>query len=364
MYKHKKTVMSSPIGNSFTQEIYRCPATGQALRYVDGMMVSCDGAMSYSVCDGCICFLARDYEEDEAAIGIVRKALNQSDIVGWRAAIDEAYVPGTAGHRYITEKGRAGFLDLLTLDDRSTVLEIGCSMGQHTQELAARCGRVFGLDVVLEQAMFTAKRCSQQAITNVSTACGGDDGRLPYASESFDAVVLNLVLEWCGARSDESHEVVQQRLLNETWRVLKPGAQVFLSTKNRYSLSLLLGARDEHLDGMRFGSVLPRSVQRLLLARRGVRRPAGNLHSYGRLREMVSEAGFDRLWSYWASPEMRYPKRFIPTDTASVRSALRAFGSELVFGRKQRVVLSVVPRTVIKYLTPGLCIVASKESYV
>lgn len=352
--------MSTSLVSPYALEAYQCPATGQQLRNTEGRIESLDGACSYPVRDGCPTFLARNHQESDSELGTVRRALDRSPLIGWRAAIDEAYVPGTTGHTYITEPGRASYLDLLPLNTDSMVLEIGCSMGQHTQELAPRCGKVFGIDVILEQALFTQVRCSQQGLQNVNVACGGDDGLLPYCSGVFDAVILNLVLEWCGARSSEPHEIVQQRLLGEICRVLRPGGKLFLSTKNRFSLTLLLGGRDEHTDHLRFGSVLPRVLQRWLLRRRGMLRPFGWLHSFGHLRAMVTQAGFSQAISYWAAPEMRYPKQYIPTDTGSVRSAMRSAGTALAHGRKQRALLSVFPRSLIKYVTPGLTIVATR----
>jgi len=137
------------------------------------------------------------------------------------------------------------------------VLEIGCSLGQCTSILAKRAAEVWAIDVVRGQAEFTLVRCRQEGSSNVHVAAGGEDGRLPYRDGCFDVVILNLVLEWCGSRSSEDHVVVQRRMLAEIARVLRPGGCAWISTKNRFAMRLLLGGRDEHMSGMRFGSALP-----------------------------------------------------------------------------------------------------------
>ena len=124
-------------------------------------------------------------------------------------------------------------------------------------------------------------RCEQNSLENVNFACGGDDCRIPYPNDTYDIVILNLVLEWCANGAAElSAEHGQHRMLSEICRVLKPRGIVQLNTKNRFSYRLIIGGRDEHCHGMRFGSALPRWLLRRLLRKA----PLGHLHSYGALR--------------------------------------------------------------------------------
>ena len=145
----------------------------------------------------------------------------------------------------------------------SPILEIGPGLGQFTAALARRSRHVHALEVVPEQAEFALIRARQEGARNVSVAIGGDDCRLPYRNDVFDGIVLNLVFEWCGSRNDsESHAKAQTRLLQEMARVLRPGGFLYLATKNRFALRLLLGGTDEHMSNMRFGSALPRRLGR------------------------------------------------------------------------------------------------------
>src|SRR2546421_11300747 len=63
-----------------------------------------------------------------------------------------------------------------------------------------------------------------------------------------------------------SAEHGQHRMLSEICRVLKPCGIVQLNTKNGFSYRLIIGGRDEHCHGMRFGSALPRWLLRRFTA--------------------------------------------------------------------------------------------------
>jgi hypothetical protein len=140
-------------------------------------------------------------------------------------------------------------------------------------------------------------------------------------------------------------------------RVLKPGGFFYLATKNRFSLRLLTGGRDEHMFQMRFGSALPRWLIRMLL--RG-RRPPGHLHSYGELRGLLRGAGFDRIESYWATPEMRWPThmlRFESEEFARDRRNVRQGES-----RRTHAIASLLPGFMIKHVAPGLAFLVRKKA--
>jgi SAM-dependent methyltransferase len=216
--------------------------------------------------------------------------------------------------------------------------------------------------VVAGQAEFAAERCRQEDIANVRFAVGGDDCRLPYTSDSFDVVVLNLVFEWCASRcSDEPIANVQRRLLDEIRRVLKPDGSLYLTTKNRFALRLLIGKRDEHCYGVRFGNALPRWLARFLVRWKGHPRPAGYLYSYTALKAMLHDAGFEKVDTYWATPEMRYPTQYVPTDIASIRKARRTPGFVQGESRSTRLLMRLIPASLVKHFTPGFAFLATKR---
>lgn len=348
-------------GTSMIDHVYRCPHTGQALRLSDGHAATDDGSAQFPIVEKCLMLTdpAREVITNEETQR-VDTVLEEARRCGWREAVDKVYGVGTSGHRYITEEQRCGFIDLLPISSKSVVLEVGCSMGQHTSALARQCGSVFALDIIPQQAVFTALKAHQEGLQNVYVACGGDHGLLPYQSGVFDVVVMNLVLEWCASRSQEPHEQVQRRCLAECARVLKHGGAVFISTKNRYDLRLICGGRDAHTHHLMWGSALPRPLMRWWIARKKLSRQPGWLHSHGGLVRLVRGAGFSSVRSFWAAPEMRYPQWFVPTDAASVRSARRERGKGLYHGRLARLIMPRMPARAVKHFTPGLTVVGIK----
>jgi len=342
---------------------YVCPMTGVKLQY-DGTRLGAVGdGPSYEVRKGVPQFLRFENvagEEEKRA----HARLNQIAVdEGWRKAIDEVYAHAPYQIRYNTAPERLAVLNLLPLTGESVVLEIGSALGHFTVELAKRAKAVHALEVVPGQAEFTAERCRQEGRDNVAVACGGDDCRLPYASDLFDFVLINLVFEWCACRIDgEPFLDGQRRMLAEIHRVLKPGGRALLTTKNRFALNYIMGKPDEHVYGMRFGNALPRWLTRALLRRRGKARVMGLLHSHNRLRDLLREAGFADLRSFWAAPEMRFPSRYVPTDAASIRAARRDPDFAQGFSRSTKLLTPLIPSPLVKHFTPGLLFVVQKPT--
>jgi len=276
---------------------------------------------------------------------------------GWRSGVSVAYEPGLLG--YVDNPERLIFLSLLPLKPDDAILEIGPGMGQISIPLSRRVATVDALEVVRGQAEFCAERSRQEGAANIRITAGGDNCELPYADAAFDGVILNLVLEWCGWRSTGSHDDMHRKLLAEVARVVKPGGFFYLATKNRYSLRLLTGGPDEHMFEMRFGSALPRWLSRILL--RG-RRPAGHLHSYRKLRALLREVGFDRIDSYWATPEMRWPTHMLQFESADFAEQRRKVPQGE--SRRIRTIASLLPAFMIKHVAPGLAFLARKAATV
>src|SRR5579884_272666 len=271
---------------------------------------------------------------------------------GWSKAITQQF--GSA--EYLTDERRGIFLDLLPIEN-ADVLEIGPGFGQFTDRIARIAKSVAALEVDPVQADFIREKLRQENIENATVTTGGADCQLPYADDSFDLVVLNLVLEWCAAAITEPHEAAQSRLLREIARVLRPDGQLYVATKNRFALRYLIGKPDEHYHNMRFGSALPR----WLADRVHGRRSRGRLYSWRGLRCLLRDAGFEVEQSWWAAPEMRFPARMVPTDSRSVRAARRA-GVRQGQGRAEKLLMSLVPAPLVKHVAPGLSFLARLRS--
>lgn len=100
---------------------------------------------------------------------------------------------------------------------RSSMADIGCSRGHITQRLAAEFAFVVGLDLDNEVPPGGRTFHYVQA----------DGCFLPLASSAFDVVLANHVLE---------HVSSAERMLDEVWRVLRPGGICYLACPNRLTL--------------------------------------------------------------------------------------------------------------------------------
>jgi 2-polyprenyl-3-methyl-5-hydroxy-6-metoxy-1,4-benzoquinol methylase len=104
------------------------------------------------------------------------------------------------------------------------VLEIGCSAGYYSKRLVTRGARVVGMDLNTPLVA--------EAAANYREAffCAGEAGGLPFASSSFDAVVMLEVIE---------HVPNERAALEEIRRVLRPGGLLFLSTPHAGTFAFL-----------------------------------------------------------------------------------------------------------------------------
>ena len=85
------------------------------------------------------------------------------------------------------------------------------------------------------------------------------------------------------------------------------------------------------------------------------------LYSHNKLKALLRDAGFERIKTYWAAPEMRYPTHYVPTDAVSVREARRKPGFLQGEMRSTRMLMPLIPAWLVKHFTPGLAVLATKR---
>ena len=220
---------------------------------------------------------------------------------------------------YLFDPRRSKYLEFAEFRDTDDVLEIGSSLGQHTRLIAGQCRHLSAIEVVEEQARFSRIWCDEEGINNVDITSGGGSGQLPYGDAQFDCIICNYVLEWCAGRSEQDPEAFHRAFLTDIFRCLKPGGRLLLSTKNRFALRYLTGAEDRHL-GVRFGSALPRALQKRLRDAADLDYTVGYLHSWAALGQILRDVGFDRTERFFSFPDHRYPLyigRFEDFDSAA-----------------------------------------------
>jgi SAM-dependent methyltransferase len=162
--------------------------------------------------------------------------------------------------RWLAHPGRADAA-LLAIDDpaQAVVLDAGCGWGGLSFPLARWVREVHAVDPTVGAADEVGARAAREGVTNV-IAANADLFALPFADATFDAVIVNGVLEWVPvSRADVSPREAQRLALVEAARVLKPGGRLYLAMENRFALRYLAGARDEHT-GLRWLTPLPRAL--------------------------------------------------------------------------------------------------------
>ena len=169
---------------------------------------------------------------------------------------------------------------------RAVIADIGCSEGHITESLAKEFALVVGLDIDYPSA-WTGKCPFIQA----------DGSLLPLASDRFDGVVINHILE---------HAASPSLLLNEVWRVLKPGGICYLGVPNRY------WPMEPHYRLLLL-SWLPRSLANryVRLAGRGTHYPE-QLPSYWSIRQLTRRFVITDL----TAELLKTPELFFPDDPA------------------------------------------------
>ena len=117
-------------------------------------------------------------------------------------------------------KQRVRFVDAYMGDVRGKrVLDLGCGVGFFGNMAAERGAWVTGLDFSASALQLAAEHHPGLELIR------GDATRLPYASDSFDVVLLNDIIEHL---ADEPGRAMVQ----ETFRVIKPGGVLVVDTDN------------------------------------------------------------------------------------------------------------------------------------
>ncbi len=122
---------------------------------------------------------------------------------------------------YVWRAGQARRLNLIReaapMIEGGRVLVDGCGVGMYVEKLGAFSECVHGLDIEFERVAEAAKRLDH-------LVCGTGEF-LPYASDSFDAILSHEVIE---------HVQDDEAAAREMIRVLKPGGRLVLFCPNRW----------------------------------------------------------------------------------------------------------------------------------
>lgn len=222
---------------------------------------------------------------------------------------------------YILGRGRAGWQYLLPVNRDSKVLDLGCGWGTLAWSLAQFCGHVVACDSTLERMQLLNIRRKEDELDNLQLVCAGDSKHLPFPDNSFNAVVVNGVLEWVPSGLPGNPREVQMEFLREIRRVLKPDGCLFLGIENRYAWKTWAMNADGHT-GLRFVPWLPRTLAHLYSKMKGKGTYRNYLYGPGQYRRLLADCGFADTQFYVPAPGYHHPVRMIDfEDTSQLEEA-------------------------------------------
>ena len=131
----------------------------------------------------------------------------------------------------VDHENRKSILDLIEVDAKAKIIDLGCSDGEFALKIAEKAGtdEIYGAEFLVEALLLAKARGIK--------VCWADlNENLPFENRSFDVVHANQVLE---------HLPETDRFIKEVYRILRPGGYAVISTPNLASFhnifSLVLG---------------------------------------------------------------------------------------------------------------------------
>lgn len=303
-----------------------------------------------------------DITKEEAAI-----FLKEAENKGWREASD--CLLSDKIKSFMRDDKRSNWKYAINSDITGNILDIGSGWGAHAFTFAKNSKKVFALEPVWERVKFIEIRKRQEKQDNLYplSASALD---LPFPDDFFDLVIVNGILEWIGL-SDMSQrpQKVQERMLKEIYRVLKPGGSLYIGIENRLAYFYFFGKKDPH-SGLRFGTLLPFFLANIYskIVKKCEYRTC--IYSLGGYRRFLKHIGFKKLDFYTPVPGYLNFKYLVPLEPFNI---FTYWFSNILYDNflfsppiLRRVVsiirwiLRFLPVSFLKYFVPDFSIVARK----
>jgi len=184
----------------------------------------------------------------------VRQLSEQARTIGWRKALEHFEEEAPFFVKRLNNFGLANW-HLLFPIERKISLDVGCGFGTLAYGVSDSFDLALGVDYLPERIRFARIRALEDQ--KRSSYMRGTGFHLPVSSESIDMVTLNGVLEWAALYEEGDPRVLQQKMLAECARLVKPRGMIGVAIENRYALETLLGMSDTHT-GINFATAGPR----------------------------------------------------------------------------------------------------------
>jgi ubiquinone/menaquinone biosynthesis C-methylase UbiE len=251
----------------------------------------------------------------------------------WKTAINSSNNPKIKNQYLFTDcPSRADGTLYLSLTKESRVLDLGSGWGSYTFALSPKVKEIVAADSSLESLKFISLRAKEEDRKNLSTVQIDplDYGKLPFKDNSFDAVILNGVLEWVGSYLKAGDPLkIQNKCLKEINRILKPGGELWIGIENRFGLRYFLGAGDDHLKyytekKIAYTTIVPRIIASFI-TQKEIKMPYRTYtHSLPGLERLLKRSGFEELNFYYPESDYRADStKIIPLNSKEVSRSIK-----------------------------------------
>ncbi|MFH1361980.1 MAG: class I SAM-dependent methyltransferase [bacterium] len=245
---------------------------------------------------------------------LMQSLLEETKAKGWQKAILSSKNKKIRDIYLFTDSpARADGSFYLSLTPESRVLDLGAGLGSYAFALAPRVASVVAADATLESLEFIKLRASQDKVNNLTTVQIEplDYAKLPFPDQSFDAIIMNGVLEWVGSYVETDDPLrLQENCLREVRRVLKPFGELWLGIENRFGRRYFNGAPDDHLkyyqgSKIAYTTIVPRFVANLITRKKLGQPYRTYTHSLPGYKRLLKRTGFKETQFFYPDPDYR-----------------------------------------------------------
>lgn len=257
-------------------------------------------------------------------------ALNDFDFGGMRFDYAESY-------------SRSDFIHFLPVADDATILDLGSGYGNITIPLAKKFKKIIAADTSFELLEFSSLHAKEAGVSNIEyvNIAPLEYLNLPFKSKSFDAVILNGVLEWVGSgKTEEDPGFYQQALLSMLADLLKDDGVLYIAIENRLFPGWL--RRDPH-SKLKWTSILPRSIANWYAYRHGLKNGYRTyIYSQWGYKKLLKKAGFTNFKFYYPYTSYRAPDFIYGNDKPAKKKLFQNKYVRKIFTRRWSIFLSLL----------------------